>query len=303
MKNKLLFGSFCGVMTGVCWGVSAVFGQFLFGDRAVTPQWLVSIRLLFAGIVLCTFSLLKNRDTFLQLIKTPKHLIHAACAGVLGTMTFQLSSFKAVQTSNAGTATVLQYIAPIFVLIYLCIRFRKWPKKIELLSIALAIGGIFLISTHGNIHELIMTPEGLFWGLALAFFMFLNTVLPEDLYKIYPTTIVSSFAFLCGGTVLTLVVQPWKADVIWDLPMIVSMFFIVIIGSIAAYLFYAQAIKWIGPEKASLCACSEPVTATLLSVVWLHTNFMIIDLIGFVLIISTIFLLTTTKDEEEKKLE
>lgn len=296
MNKKIVWGSFCGVMTGVCWGVSAVFGQFLFGDRAVTPQWLVAIRLLFAGIVLCTFSLIKNRETLLKLVRTPKHLIHAACAGVLGTMTFQLSSFKAVQTSNAGTATVLQYIAPIFVLIYLCIRFRKLPKKIEIVSICLAVTGIFLISTHGNIHELVMTPEGLFWGLALAFFMFLNTVLPEDLYKIYPTTIVSSIAFVCGGTVLTLIVRPWEADVVWDIPMLVAMFFIVIVGSIAAYLFYAQSIKLIGSEKASLCACSEPVTATLLSVVWLHTDFMIIDLIGFVLIISTIFLLTNTKE-------
>lgn len=294
MNKKMILGSFCGVMTGVCWGVSAVFGQFLFENRDITPQWLVAIRLLFAGVVLCTFSLIKNRETLTKLVKTPKHLIHAAFAGILGTMTFQMSSFKAVQTSNAGTATVLQYLAPVFILIYLCIRFKQLPKKIEVLSICLAVSGIFLISTHGNIHELVMTPEGLFWGLALAFFMFLNTILPEDLYKVYPTTIVSSVAFLCGGMVLTLIVRPWNADVVWDLPLIVSMFFIVVVGSVAAYLFYAQSIKLIGSEKASLCACSEPVTATILSVVWLHTNFMILDLLGFALIISTIFLLTKT---------
>ncbi len=85
---------------------------------------------------------------------------------------FQLTFFGTVQRSNAGTATVRQYLAPVFIIVYISIRGRRMPRKLEILSIALAISGIFLISTHGNIYSLVMTPDALNWGLGCAFLCF-----------------------------------------------------------------------------------------------------------------------------------
>lgn len=298
-KKERLFGSFCGVMTGICWGVSGVFGQFLFETRNIQTSWLVPIRLMTAGILLLIYLTITNRAEVIRLCKNRRDFIQTILAGVCGTMMFQLTFFGAVQRSNAGTATVLQYLAPVFIMIFVCCRKKKLPRNLEILSILLAVGGIFLISTHGNIHTLVMTPEALVWGIGCAFFMFLNTVIPEKLYDRYPSTVVIGWALLFGGIVLSLVFKPWKYTVHWDLAVVISMFFIVIGGSVAAYLFYANSIKRIGPAKASLYSCSEPIAATLLSALWLKTSFIWIDLIGFALILSTIFLLT--KPEAKKK--
>ena len=53
-----------------------------------------------------------------------------------------------------------------------------------------------------------------------------------------------------------------------------------------------QSIVDIGPSKSSMLASSEPLSATVFSVLWLGTSFSGTDLIGFAAIISTIFLLT-----------
>ncbi len=293
-KNQAAFGAFCGLMTGICWGVSGVFGQFIFETRGVQTSWLVPIRLTSSGVLMIIYLFLTRREEMLSLCKNKRDFIQTILAGICGTMMFQLTFFGTVQRSNAGTATVLQYLAPVFIMVYVCARKRRAPKGLEILSIALAVGGIFLISTHGNIHTLVMTPEALFWGIGCAFFMFLNTVIPESLYEGYSSTVIVGWALLFGGVVLSCIFKPWKYTVHFDLAVVVSLFFIIIGGSVAAYLFYANAIKRIGPAKASLFSCIEPVTATALAAAWLKTDFMMIDLVGFALILSTIFILSKT---------
>ena len=46
----------------------------------------------------------------------------------------------------------------------------------------------------------------------------------------------------------------------------------------------------IGPTKASIIACVEPVAATICSIIFMGVNFSFLDIVGFVCIISTIFI-------------
>jgi len=66
---------------------------------------------------------------------------------------------------------------------------------------------------------------------------------------------------------------------------------IVLIGTILAYTLYLKGVSLIGPVKASMLASVEPVVATVLSIVWLKTDFHGFSLIGIVCIILTVFLL------------
>ena len=221
-KNQSVFGAFCGLMTGICWGVSGVFGQFLFETRGIETTWLVPIRLTTAGILMLIYLFATKREETIALMKNKRDFLQTILAGVFGTLMFQFTFFGTVQRSNAGTATVLQYLAPVMIMIYVCVRKKKIPKKLEALSIFLALAGIFLISTHGNVNELVMTPEALLWGIGCAFFMFLNTVLPESLYTRHASTVVVGWALLFGGIVLSLIFKPWKYDVHIDLAVIIS---------------------------------------------------------------------------------
>jgi len=298
MKNKKLLGTISGIMTGICWSMSGVFAQFLFENKGVQANWLIPIRLVTAGLILSTYMLLTNRTQFLAIAKNKKDFLQTIIAGVLGTMLFQSTFFKAVEASNAGTATVLQYLGPVFIMMYVCLRKKRLPNKIEVLSVLLAIGGVFLIATHGNINSLTMTPAGLGWGIACAFGMFTDTVLPERLNKKYSAIVVMAWAFSFGGIAAMLVMRPWEYQVIVDFTVAGAVLLTVIMGCISAYLLYRYAIKTIGPAKASLFSSSELVSATILSVVWLGTPLKWIDIVGFAMILAVVFILTMGKQEE-----
>ena len=288
-----------GFMTGVFWAISGVFGQFLFEQRGIVPAWLVPIRLISSGVLLFTYLLLtEKRAELLTLPKCRRDFLHVIAAGIFGTMPAQAAFFYAVNASNAATATVLQYVAPVFILLIVCVRSRRRPTGVELLAIVLAVGGIFLIATHGDIHTLVMTTGGLLWGFANAGGMVLNSVLPEGLYRKYSTQVVVAWAFLFGGAALALLTKPWQYEVRWNGEMLLAMFVIVVIGSVAAFGLYAVSVKLVGSSRASLVATSEPVAATVLSVAFLGTSFAAVDLIGFAMILSIAFILTLTKKTE-----
>ena len=85
---------------------------------------------------------------------------------------------------------VLQYVSPVGILIYSCIKDKVAPT----LEFILAIGGTFLIVTHGQLDQLSMTPAGLIWGLFSGLTYALYIILPIALIKKW-----GQFGHWCGN--------------------------------------------------------------------------------------------------------
>jgi len=295
MKNKTILGTICGIMTGICWSLSGVFAQFLFETKGLQANLFIPIRLFVAGVILFLYMLFTNHKELFAVTKNKKDFIQTILSGIFGTMLFQSTFFKAVEASNAGTATVLQYLAPVFIMFYVCLKKNRFPNRLELLSIFLAVGGVFLISTHGDIRTLSISPDGLFWGLACAFGMFTDTLLPEKLNKKYSAIAIMAWSFLFGGIVAMFVFKPWNYPLEIDFIVLGALLVTILLGCITAYLLYRYSIKTIGPSKASLFSSSELISATILSVCWLGTPLMWVDFVGFTMILFVVFILTSEK--------
>lgn len=89
----------------------------------------------------------------------------------------------------------------------------------------------------------------------------------------------------------------WPAE--FDMTAALLVCGIVLLGTVGAFSLFLQCIRDIGPVKATLFACIEPVTATALSAFLLGSVFTFADLIGFACILSTVFLLTLKKERKE----
>ena len=153
---------------GACWGLSGCFGQYLFQEKGITAEWLVTIRLTCAGLLLILLGLILTKrrmgDVWKQ--KADRNLLLLfAFAGML---TCQYTYFAAIQHSNAGTATVLQSLGPVVILAYICLRGKRLPTKLEAGAIFFALLGVFLLSTHGDIHSMTITTLALIFGLGAA---------------------------------------------------------------------------------------------------------------------------------------
>lgn len=67
--------------------------------------------------------------------------------------------------------------------------------------------------------------------------------------------------------------QVWKVPAGLDGRAVLYLAVIVLVGTVGAFTLFLQGIALVGPVKAALFACLEPLTAATLSVVWLHGQF------------------------------
>ena len=161
-KNKSLRGYISAIVGGICWGASGCFGQFLTQNKSLDPTWLTTVRLISAGVILIIISLLTQRKNLISALKSRRELIRLVIFGVLGMMLCQLSYITAISHTNAATATVIQYAGPVLVCMVVCFMNKKLPTIPEATAVLLAVGGTFLVATHGNPTNLVITPVGLF---------------------------------------------------------------------------------------------------------------------------------------------
>ena len=289
-------GVFLTLIGGTCWGFSGASGQFLFTHYQANPMWLTSMRMCFAGLLITLFGALTQKEAMKRLVSQKKDLLKTFGFGFV-LMLCQFTYLQAINTSNAGTATVLQYLSPIYIMIFVCFTSKRLPNKIEALCIVLALGGAFVIATHGRLNGLALTPTGLFWGIFCGFTAAAYSIYPKRLMAVYGSVPVTGIGMLFGGIVLLCAGKTWTLVPALDLAGVLATIGIIVIGTAVAFTLYLQGVVDIGPVKASMIASIEPVSATLFAFVWLSTPFKGIDLIGFAMILVTIFLLALPSDQ------
>lgn len=299
-KKKNVMGIFITILGGILWGLSGACGQYLFQNKEVCAKWLVPLRLLIAGVIMLSYFIIKDRKTTMKVWKSRQNAIDIIIYGIAGIMLCQYTYFSTIELSNAGTATVLEYVAPVMIIIIVCIMEKKFPKTNEVIAIICALCGVFLLATHGNIDQLVISKKTLFMGLISALTVVIYNLQPKKLMTQFSTPLLLAWAMLIGGSVLTLVFRPWTYKPIIDIYSIITLIVIILLGTICAFSFYMQGVKLIGPTKASIYASVEPVAATILSTIWLKNSLQFIDVIGFVLIVSTIFILSYANGQKKK---
>lgn len=284
-------GTFLTLVAGTAWGISGVSGQYLIG-RGMSVEMITSLRLLISGIVLLVIAKWRIPKDFARMINDKKSLAGIIVFGLLGLVLNQLAYLKAVGYTNAGTATVLQYLCPVLVLAYTCLRARQRPTLVEVFSILLAIGGTFLIATHGQLSDLAVTPVGLFWGIFSAFTYAIYIILPVNLIREYGSLLVMGFGMLAGGILLSLRFQIWKESLVLDGGNLLGLFGIVSVGTIFAYTVFLEGVSLVGSVKGSLLATIEPIASVLFSVLLVHEIFYPIDMLGMAMILGAVLLIS-----------
>ena len=298
-KPNPVRGVLCTLIGGCCWGFSGNCGQYLFNVHGVDPQWLTVIRMITAGLITVGIVAARDKQKLIDCAKNKHDRIMMLVYGVFGLLLSQYTYLEAINATNAGTATVLQYIGPVLVMVLVCFSGRRLPKRHEALSIVLVIVGTFLLATHGNPNTVVINPAGLFWGLFAACTLVLYTLLPKSIAPKYGAFMTTGLGTLIGGIAFFIIVHPWPLT--GDLPLSgwLAVAGMIIVGTVIAYPLYVQGVNDVGPVKASMLASVEPVSAAVISAVWLKSEFEAMDIVGFVCIITTVFLLAKPERKSE----
>lgn len=301
MKKNDNTGMLSTFVGGTLWGINGVMGNYLFLNKNVTTPWLIPYRLILAGFLLLGYLYYKKESKIFDILKNPKDLLQIVLFGLIGMLGTQYTYFSAIQFSNAAIATVLTYFGPTLVLIYMCLREKRKPLKYEIVSICLSSFGVFLLATHGDITSLQISFKALVWGILSALSVVFYTVQPESLLKKYGASIVVAWGMMIGGIFIAFVTKPWNISVTFDFITFLVLMLIIVFGTIIAFILYLTGVNIIGPTKASIIACIEPVAATICATLFLGVTFDFLDVIGFLCIISTIFIVAYFDKKAKKK--
>ncbi len=291
------FGVVLVLLAAIFWGVSGTVAQYLFQEHDVGVAWLVVIRLLLSGILILVISMLKREKNSWTIWK--EHWLSLLLFGTLGLLAVQYTYFAAIEASNAATATLLQYLAPAMIVIYVSIIGKKLPSRAQLIAILFALIGTYLLVTHGNFRELSITGLALFWGIASALALAFYTLQPIQLLKKYGSFVVVGWGMIIGGVGMSFLHPPWKVEGNISVSSLSAIGFVVVFGTLLAFLCYLESLKYLKATEASLLACAEPLSAAILAVLWLHVPFGFSEWLGAFCIIATIVILARRKEEKE----
>lgn len=281
----------------ILWGITGTFAQYLFQFHQFSNEWLVVVRLLVSGLLLLLFSLIKREPDVWTIWKTS--WLSLICFGLFGLLAVQFTFFAAIDASNAATATLLQYLAPVIIVGYVAIRLKILPTRQQVIAIFFALFGTLLLVTNGNFQELSISGWALFWGISSGFALAFYTLQPISLLKKYRSVIVVGWGMIIGGIGMSFIHPPWKVEGIISPISILILAFIIFFGTLVAFLFYLESLKYLKATETSLLACAEPLSAASLAVIWLNVPFGIYEWTGAFCIIATVVILSRAKEVKQ----
>ncbi len=244
------------LIAAIFWGVSGTVAQYLFHEQGFSTSWLVVIRLIFSGVGLLFFAQNFAKQNIWAIWKNTHDTIQLFLFGIIGMLGVQYTYFAAIQHGNAATATVLQYLAPVIIACYLCIRAKSLPVKNEFIAILFALGGTYLLVTKGNIHTLSISGMAFFWGIVSAFALAFYTLYPGGLLAKWGSLISVGWGMMIGGIAFSFIHPPWKFQGEWSLSSFLAVLFVVIFGTLIAFFMLHgkhEIHKRIGSKPVSLC--------------------------------------------------
>lgn len=287
---------------GIFWGLSGNFGQYLFEEKGLNAHWLVTVRLLSAGLIMLLTTLINSegRKNIFNIYRDKKNIFELIMFSLLGMLGCQLTYYVTIEASNASTAIVLQYTSPVLIMMYIALKKRKMPAKSELLALFLVVLGTFFLATHGKFNSLAISKKALVWGLSSAVAVVFYNLVPVRLMNKYGTLTVLGWGMFIGGVVLSFFTKPWIVPGVWDYKTVFAFVFLVLMGTVFAFSAYLYGVRLIGAGKASLFAAAEPLTSTLVAVAVMGLVMTGMDILGFVCILIGVGVLSVWKTPDNE---
>ncbi|MBL0386371.1 EamA family transporter [Tumebacillus sp. ITR2] len=279
---------------GAFWGLSGTVAQKLFVEEGFTPEFLVCLRMLVAGILLLLIALIgERREQVLGVWKDTGSRVRLIVFGIIGMLGVQYTYFVAIEEGNAATATLLQYLSPLLVVIYQAWVNSRMPSGREGLAVMTALVGTLLLVTNGSWHNLSISTAAVVWGLLSAVGLAFNTIYPSELQRKWDSTVIVGWAMVIGSIALAVINQPWNATGMhWSWVSVAEVVFVVLFGTLIAFYLFVDSLRYLTSTEASLLSIIEPLVAVLASVVWLKVPFGFYEGVGAVCILLTVTILS-----------
>jgi drug/metabolite transporter (DMT)-like permease len=226
------------------------------------------------------------------LVVPGRDLIRFLLIGVLGVAASNYLYYLAIQRTNVATAIILQYTAPVWVLLYTVLRGGYKPSMRRSAAVGLAVIGCTLAVGFVGSGGLSLDPVGVTAALLAAFSFAFYNVGGHRVLARYDRWKVLLWVLLSAATFWIFVNPPWKIWAAhfsreqWGFMLIFSL--VSVLGPFSCYFAGLQHLE---PTRAVVASCLEPVFSILIAAVALGELLRPLQSVGIVVVLIAIVLI------------
>jgi drug/metabolite transporter, DME family len=221
-----------------------------------------------------------------------RDLAYCFLLGTLGVAVSNYFYYVAIQRINVAIAIIVQYTAPVWVLVYVVARGQQKLTAQKVAAVALALAGIALVIGLIGSHSastLRIDAYGLVAALLASFsFAFYNVgghvILGRyDRWRVLVWTLAAAAAFWL------VVNPPWKVVHAHYVPaQWLFLFVFSMISVLGAFSLYFLGLQHLEPTRAIIASCLEPVFSILLAALLLGEVLRPFQSLGIVFVLAAI---------------
>jgi len=274
-----------------CWGGAATLGKLVFTGRllggavtAIDPLILAQTRTSFSLVVL--LPLLAAIRGGRALAMPAGDVLRCFVVGVAGVAASNFLYYFAIEKTTVATAIILQYTAPVWVLLYMVVRKLQHATLQRVLAVAAAVIGAALaigMIGHGRLR---LNPLGVLAALGAAFAFAFYNVFGHGLVARYERWRVLTYVLL-GAALFWLVVNPpWKiaaahySGTQWGF-----LFVFACTSVLLPFSLYFTGLQYLDATRAIVTSCLEPVFAILFAATFVAERLSWLQGVGVALVV------------------
>lgn len=293
-------GIFWSAMASTLWAFSGILQQ-LVATTGAPAQWFLSVRTLFAGILLLGIGAIFSKKHIFDVWKSKESIIRLFIYAIFGLAVNMSTFYISIKNGNAATATILQYLAPIFIVLYGVVFMKKKPILADVISFLLALVGVFLILTNGHIGELSVSTTAVIFGLLSAVSAAVYYSVPKPLSKENSPFVVLGWGTIIASLGFNIYNPFWVNAPKLDIKIVLGIAGVILIGTVFAFSAVLYSLKFAPSEVSSIVDAVEPLVTIILSMIVFHEMLKTFEWIGVIIILVSIYFLQRSHQKRDKK--
>ena len=284
LKGGRILGALAVAAAASLWGTLGYFAKILYA-QGVSFESLVAVRASVGWIAVLGFVLLRRGVRGLRVAR--RDLVFLVPAGAVGIGVFYLLYFYTVRESTVGTAAILLYSAPAFVVILAWLFLREPLGAPKVLALVLSGCEIFLVVGAYDPTNLEVSPTVLLTGLLSGLTYGLYAIFGRPVAGHLSPAVVLSYALAFASLLLVPTALP-TLDTLAGLPAgsYALLFVLSVVHTTLAFALYTFGIRHLGAGRAVIVATVEPVVAGAMGIVLLNEGLTVLKALGALLVLA-----------------
>ena len=263
------------VSAGVMWAGSGLGAQNVYEKSSINAMELTAFRMIMAGIILLGMTVWEGKfKSSMKAMNEHKLLwLDVLIYAVVGLMLMHYTYFEAIDYG---------------VVCYQAIREHHLPSETKMFTTFLAVFGTFLLVTGGNPATLNVSVICILLSLLNGVIYSFASIYPKHLFLKLNRTFILGVGMILGGLVSWAFVPDMNLAAFFEPDIIVGVMWIVLFGTVAAFLLYNTGLMYLSPEQALITAASEPIASVLMSWAFFQMSFDMIQSLGIMMVVIAI---------------